>query len=578
MARMVPPVAHLGTKSEGEARVFERLRDDSATALWTVLHSFDLPTHATRFMGEIDFVVIVPEHGVLCLSVKDCASVVRDADGIWHLGTLPPSAAGPFKAARDDMFSLRTKIIQERPELHLVPFAFAVLFTRVVPRGDLKRRPDEWDTHEQIFADDLRHQPMPDLLLAAIDETVQKINTTTRARVHPESFTEEQAVCLVEALRPELEMYQLARDRARQTAAELKRYTDEQFDALDAAECNDRVLYHGLAGTGKTILALESTRRSVARGKKTLLLCFNSLLQEWLQDQIGDLDCDVQTVHGLLYRLSNASYQASPPPSFWENLASQALERLLDSPTQDNIYDTLIVDEAQDVLRPEFMDVLDLILNGGLTGGRWLMFADAEQNIFGRDRSVGSEDCDPVDYCFQRGGSAFRYPLRRNCRNTPRVGQFAELLGQLSPGYSGYRRPDDGISPNLRFYSSTDEQQSLLASTLTTLKDERFSADEIVVLSPKATERCCATELCAGLWKGRIRPFQSGLRAIRFCSIYRFKGMEAPCIVVTDIEELGAQERASLLYVALTRAVNRVVILAHTAVQTEIKSLLMKEK
>jgi len=463
MARMIPPVAHLGTKSEGEAHVFECLRDDTSTECWIVLHSYDLPVHATRFMGEIDFVVVVPRHGVLCLSVKDCASVTRDSAGVWRVGTHVPTAAGPFKAAREDMFSLRAKLIGSRPDLRHIPFAFAVLFTRVIPRGELRRWPNEWDPHEQIFADAFRSRSLPQLLLGSLDETVRKIDTTTAARIDPERFTEDDAGAILEALRPELEMYQSAKDRTRQTASELKRYTDEQLDALDAAECNARVLYEGLAGTGKTLLALESARRASARGQKTLLMCFNTLLGHWLRDQTGNTDgITVQTMHGLLYQLAGASYEDNSTPLFWTDLASEAMRRLIDNASDEFLYDVLILDEAQDLLRLEFVDLLDLILIGGLANGRWLMFGDTEQNIYGAARYNSENACDPIEYCFKHGSAAYRHPLRRNCRNTPRVAQYAELLGRLSPGYKGCRRPDDGLSPTIMFYRSPEEQSSTL--------------------------------------------------------------------------------------------------------------------
>jgi len=47
------------------------------------------------------------------------------------------------------------------------------------------------------------------------------------------------------------------------------------------------------------------------------------------------------------------------------------------------MYDEIIIDEAQDLLRDKYLDVIDLILKGGLSAGRWRMFGDFEkQAIF----------------------------------------------------------------------------------------------------------------------------------------------------------------------------------------------------
>ncbi|MDZ7836590.1 MAG: hypothetical protein U5N58_00895 [Actinomycetota bacterium] len=48
----------------------------------------------------------------------------------------------------------------------------------------------------------------------------------------------------------------------------------------------DAVCFKGAAGTGKTMLALESAKRSVAAGNKTLVTCFNKLLAGWLGTQL----------------------------------------------------------------------------------------------------------------------------------------------------------------------------------------------------------------------------------------------------------------------------------------------------
>jgi phosphate starvation-inducible protein PhoH len=40
-------------------------------------------------------------------------------------------------------------------------------------------------------------------------------------------------------------------------------YTKEQYKFLDHLEDNERCLFQGSAGTGKTMLALESAKRSI---------------------------------------------------------------------------------------------------------------------------------------------------------------------------------------------------------------------------------------------------------------------------------------------------------------------------
>ena len=69
MASMIPAV--YGQKTPvSERKIFERLHKDPGCRDWTVFHSLGLSETAIGPHGEIDFVVLVPGHGVICLEVK----------------------------------------------------------------------------------------------------------------------------------------------------------------------------------------------------------------------------------------------------------------------------------------------------------------------------------------------------------------------------------------------------------------------------------------------------------------------------------------------------------------------------
>ena len=58
---------------------------------------------------------------------------------------------------------------------------------------------------------------------------------------------------------------------------------------------------------------------------------------------------------------------------------------------------------------------------------------------------------------------------------------------------------------------------------------------------------------------------------IMYSPIYRFKGLEDPAVVITDVHALDTPAQRSLLYVGCTRALPRLVILADKRVQAELK-------
>jgi hypothetical protein len=70
MARMFPPEFDETSPSAAEKQVFSLLKTDTRTDGWLVLHSLGLSRRPSGPYGEIDFVVIIPGEGLVCLEVK----------------------------------------------------------------------------------------------------------------------------------------------------------------------------------------------------------------------------------------------------------------------------------------------------------------------------------------------------------------------------------------------------------------------------------------------------------------------------------------------------------------------------
>ena len=560
---LIPPTVHFGTKSPGEFEVFKRFESEEFFAGWTVLHSLDLPKHMTRVMGEIDFVILVPSLGVLCLSVKAHSRVSRSEDGVWFLGTERPCSQGPFKKARDDMFSLKARLSESVPRVAQVPFAFAVLFTQASPNVALQ--PTEWNVDEQIFSREFRGEEFGPHLSRCIRNTRQRLGVPSSV-IRPDPVDE---LAIVNHLRPSLEFFVSPREREKATVKDLKFYTEEQFAALDDAVWNSRMLYLGPAGTGKTLLAREMLRREKNEAKNTLSLCYNKLLSEALNEGVHESDLKTQTLDALLLSIAEVRVPDDAGQQFWDvELPQLALERLLDDPERYQV-DSLVVDEAQDILRDKYIDILDLVLVGGLAKGRWLMFGDFErQSIFVQNFDLKA--------FVQRTSAAVR-SLRVNCRNPLKIAKYAEILGGLKPGYASIRRHGDGSWPELHFYSDRTKQEQILRVTLAD-HERSFQKKHIAILSPVRDDACSAKRLAVADNRADIGPYGLNFKGIRYAAIQRFKGLESPAVIITDIEKLGVDEKASLFYVAATRAVDRLTIIAHEDVRQEIFAELLKWK
>jgi hypothetical protein len=66
MPRMLPPVVDPTTPSS-ERRVFEAIASAAGLPGWTVLHSLGLSGAYSGGFGEIDFVVLIPGLGIVCV-------------------------------------------------------------------------------------------------------------------------------------------------------------------------------------------------------------------------------------------------------------------------------------------------------------------------------------------------------------------------------------------------------------------------------------------------------------------------------------------------------------------------------
>lgn len=570
MATMIPPILPTEGISPGEYNIFLRLKDDPVTDDWIVLHSLDVANHRRQIFGEIDFVIIVPEKGVLCLEVKSHTSIRREG-GLWYYGTKSqPDSRGPLRQASEAMHSIRKRISERRRDLGRIVFWSAAAF----PFAPFTAQSDEWHPWQVIDNQTFRANSMGAIVQAILERAQEFLQTKPTAnwfdprRAEPNA---EQCRAIADVLRPDFEFFESPQSRAQRLEEELKHYTSEQFIALDAMEDNPRVIFRGPAGTGKTMLAIEAARRSAAARRKVLFLCFNSFLGARLTEQTEVLQPQVttRTLHSHMLKLAKLPV-IKQERQFWEDeLPAAAIECLLESTGDSAVYDELIIDEAQDILREPYLDFLDLSLRGGLASGRWRLFGDFEKQAI-----YGAANLSLDGFRRTRGSNAPVYSLRANCRNTPRLVSLVHLLGGLNPHYSRTLRPDNRVEPEFRFYTSPMEQQGLLAQALEKLIQEGFSSNDIVVLSPRA-DRPCATAITVAPWRDQLRPYsESRQGAVRYCSIHAYKGLEAPAVVVTDIEQIGTEQAQALFYVAITRSLHRLILLMHKDTQFEILSSL----
>mgnify|MGYP001337750204 CR=1 FL=1 len=556
MARLIPSYCDEAT-SPGERLVFNFLA--SGPPDWVAMHSLDLAPWKHGRRTELDYIVIIPDTGILCVEVKSHDEIRFDGER-WH----PPSInRSPFKQALDACKEFQRRIVAIVPALNDVPVAHCCIFPNAafplarnlsVRSFELLDGPAFWACRDGAgLCQRLRHmlrqsiEADPHLHAVGAPLSPALIEEVSRACLPIQKQREGRRE---ERLRRERHMEQLLRT--------------QQRPVLQLVEDNPRVVVSGGAGTGKTFIALEVARRAADRGERVGLVCFNRLVGEWMKKIVtnGPVALPhlmVDRATRLLAQLTEVSVPANAPNDFWDGEFLDMVEERLTDPNlrQDACVDYLLVDEAQDlVARPRLWACLSQLLQGGLSAGRFVLFGDFQNQVLtGQDIAL-RELAAVMDE-----SRACTWRLRENCRNIAMIGETAIVLsGADRHLYDGYMRSNGSARAyDIQFYRSAEEQAILLKSTLRDLRAQGFTASDIVVLSFCAAERSAAALLSA---RGEhLHPPRDNVSGTPYASVHAFKGMESRAVIMTDIDLYDTSFHRHLFYTGMTRAVDTVHIL-----------------
>lgn len=573
MARMIPSSLAPGCSSPGEHAVFAKLRNDPSTSGWIVLHSFGVAKHPTRLEGEIDFVVLVPGEGILFLEIK--AGHVSRSNGIWKYGTgaaQKTSEIGPFRQASEAMHAIRGNLARRAPDLRGLLFYSGVIFTLV----DFDQDSPEWHSWQYAGRTDFSRQPISTLcvrMLRRAHDHMRASPSATWYGIHRSRPSREQVSRIAELLRPDFEYVVPAEARVAEGEQRIHRFTQEQFGALDLLRDNDRIIFKGPAGTGKTFLALEAAERFLWSEERVMVACYNKLLGGWLNSELrartgrtkfaGQVTSG--TLHSILLKLSRMTINGSESSEFWaRTLPERVVDLALAGEIETPLFDVIVLDETQDLALDPYLDVLDILLEGGLAGGRWAFFGDFErQAIYTEDAVNAGESL--IDRIRSRAPIHTVYPLRTNCRNSENIAIAIELACRLQPRYSGVLSVEAGPELVIRFYRDAAEQLPLLEGAIADAR-QRFGSPRIRILSVREDGSSCAARLARHSPSLNLNPLRTGNATsdtVAFSTIHAFKGLEAPAVVITDIEEFGGARMEALLYVGMSRAKLHLCVLMH---------------
>ncbi len=567
MAKMIPPYVDPSNPNRGENYIFDLFRRETPSD-WTVLHSLNIPESEGRSGSEIDFVVMAPGLGLFCLEVKG-GSIARK-DGLWIIsdrqGRQYESTRSPLRQAENGMHNLRQIIKNSsKKKFSKLLMTFGAIFTDTV--FDIKdTETDSWRIYDRGDKD---------LTLKGYISRLSK-QSASIYRGHSwfdpvHSYPSQNDInALKNIIKGDFERIKVISSEVEEIEDTISRYTDEQYSCLDGLEDNERCFFKGAAGTGKTMLALESAKRSQSFGNKTLLTCYNRLLAGWLERQLRlqGFDNGLKAIAFLDYleeiAKDNIPKNAEKDSSYYKDLPFYALEALDGS--LFGKFDKLIIDEGQDILCQEHMDLLDCLIQGGLKEGRWNIFCDFErQNIFNENT-----DCLQImDYLKARSSFA-TYSLTTNCRNTREVSQeISRVVGYRSPVL---RDEIAGLPVRYRYYEAGGDALGLLVSEIEGLNHNKVLPRDITILSPRVFDKSSVREIgkkydIINLSKDFDKFFDRD--TYTYSTIHKFKGMENSFIIIVDFDDIHKKDDyyKGLLYIGMSRAKAGLIMILNDALK-----------
>ena len=504
MAGMIPEWFTQGP--DVELQVWRTLQSQ-LSATWTVWHHVGMQTSFAPL--EIDFLCFSPEHGLLAIEVK--GGDVTLENGVWFQDG-KALRWSPYQQINRAGFALRDFLCESLACRDLpFPFLKVVWFPAV-------SHPQEEPLEGRgmtFYAEELAH----------VQQTVEAYLPRLQQRVAHETTS-----ILKQALSKTLSYQASWQSRRSLADARIAKLTLEQARVLDAFSHFSHLRVRGCAGSGKTLLALRRAYQLAQAGKQVLLLCFNLLLASHLRRITGHVPgLRIEAVNDLFLTLLNRQEDGSP--DFWRRLAREVLPaaerfRVMEAP------DVVIVDEGQDFSPAVWAAVKALVSDEA----DFIIFYDPEQNIFQRDLTAMP---------------SFPWPdavLTRNCRNTRAV---CDVLRPHAPA-SMVLHEDAPMGEQPEVYTAQNRKalrERLKALLGRLLGEQGITPAEIVLMGAHAVQKMGLEEIL------------SCYPDLRYFTYRKFKGLEAPILILLDVNEADPLWDRAACYTAISRAVHKLILL-----------------
>lgn len=594
MAQFFPTRSACRFDTTGERRLAERLEKklEDDYLCW-----FNVPVGPKAL--QPDFIVLHPLRGFLALEVKDWKlETIHTMDR----GTAQIFVGGQLKAVRNPMTQARVYALEVATTLQtdaalkwpagsaragnlLMPYGWGVVLTRitrkqfegaelaevldpqrVICQDEMTESVDEEAFQQRLW--DMFHHVFPcKLTLPQIDRVRYHLFPEVRVSAQPGQFG-------------------LPFSKDAETLPNLIKVMDLQQEQLARSLGMGHRVIHGAAGSGKTmILGYRAAHIAKATVKPVLVLCYNKSLAGRLAQVMAERGLTekitVRNFHGWC-RDMLVAYNVDLPATAMPVDKKMALmvEKTIDGVQRGQIpraqYAAVLIDEGHD-FAPEWFKLVVQMIDPD-TNSLLVLYDDA-QAIYGNKRGL--------DFTFASVGVQAQGRttiLRLNYRNTLEVLSVArafaiELLAEreavedgvpmVAPESAGRR----GAFPELIRCESAWQERDCIVERIRDAQGQGRSLSDMAVIYrtnaqakriESALQHAAIPHVSAANAHGKSTLYGAA-DTVKIVSMHSSKGLEFGMVLIPFLGEMPRAgepqaDEARLLYVAMTRAIDRLVM------------------
>lgn len=491
---------------------------------------------------EIDFIISNQRDVVICLEVKGGVLAYNGVNDLW-MQNGKRMERNPDRQATAATHALMRALPKELSNANV---DWALCF----PQCSVVRGQASLSVPVERIIDETK-------LLNIVDE-IKRLEQEIRKAFNKKGMTTADSHSLIERLTRSIGFVEILGVRIAREAEQMIQVTEEQCEVLADLEINPRMIVHGAAGTGKTILAQEFAKRLEADRKNVLLLFYNRSISAKVRRAFERRsNVQVSTFSSFAKRLTEEVDQnwwdahEKKDDDFWH---IELPSRLLEIPQKMlPRFDAVIVDEGQD-FKPEWFEFLQGLLRDS-TETFFTVFLDEHQDIFHHWKSF---PCLPPPA---------RKVLTKNCRNTRSI---VDYLNSVYPtGMNFFERSPVGQPiVDRRVANAIDEQTQIVRDVKHLVNNEQITPGAIVILlnSPKADSSLANTRAIGGFpLESTYERYDPTAKKIYYSTIEIFKGLEADVVLVVLGHRYQPGETANAIYVQGSRAKHRLYIYHRTS-------------